>query len=641
MDAGIFHKLTLVAFLAWVGLGADGLSSSSYGPEELYRTLGSQHGHLALYLALATALTVFIIAASYSQIIKLFPTGGGGYVVASKLLSPGAGVVSGSALIVDYVLTIALSIAAGVDAVFSFLPPQWVVYKVVAEGLLIFVLIWINMRGLKESIQALLPIFILFVITHIILVSYGIFGQSGQLPAAVHGAFTETTQTVQTLGWFGFLALMLRAYSLGAGTYTGIEAVSNGLSNLREPRVQTGRKTMMYMAVSLSITAAGILLGYMFWNVQIPRGGTQTLNAILCQKIMGNWTFAGFRFGPWLMYLTLASEGLLLFIAAQTGFVDGPNVLSNMAIDSWVPHRFANLSSRLVRQNGILVMGLSSLLILILAGGSVHAMIVLYAINVFITFSLSQLSMCLHWLEVRKTGQTWFRPFLLNGVGLALTGLILLITATVKFEEGGWITLAITGGLVLFCYFVKYHYNQVGKALKRLDDLLINLPSPSGQPNLDPCESMASTAVLLVNGYNGLGIHSIYSTRKLFRDKFKNFIFISVGQVDSSQFKGAEEMENLKKTSESMLQKYVALAQQMGYASEAYSAIGTDVPNEIEQLCDRLAARFPDATFFAGKLIFARENVFSKILHNETALELQRRLLFKGQTMVVLPIRVL
>src|SRR5208283_1279552 len=158
LDKNVFHKLSLIAFLAWVGLGADGLSSSSYGPEEAYKALGGQYHHIALYLALATAATVFIISASYNQIIEFFPSGGGGYVVASKLLSPFAGLVSGSALLVDYILTINLSIAAAVDAVASFFTPL-VPYSFAFKILCILLLIWLNMRGIKESIKILLPIF--------------------------------------------------------------------------------------------------------------------------------------------------------------------------------------------------------------------------------------------------------------------------------------------------------------------------------------------------------------------------------------------------------------------------------------------------------------------------------------------------
>src|SRR5438046_2684200 len=177
LDPAVFHKVSLAAFLAWVGLGADGLSSSAYGPEEAFKALGP-HTHLGFFMALATAATVFIISLAYNQVIELFPTGGGGYRVATSLIGPRAGLVSGAALIVDYVLTIAISIASGVDALFSLLPASVGAFKLGTELFLVTVLLMLNLRGMKESIRVLLPIFLGFVITHVILITYVIFGHS-------------------------------------------------------------------------------------------------------------------------------------------------------------------------------------------------------------------------------------------------------------------------------------------------------------------------------------------------------------------------------------------------------------------------------------------------------------------------------
>ncbi len=643
LDEEVFHKLSLVAFLAWVGMGADGLSSSAYGPDECFRALAGSHA-LALYLAVAITFTVFIISASYSQIIEHFPSGGGGYVVASKLLGERAGVVSGSALVVDYVLTIAISIAAGVDAVFSLqhVPASWAAHKLAAEvGLTVF-LMWLNLRGIKESIQTLLPIFLLFVATHALLLGVGVFTHVSNL-VPVGGEVVRETRNIVGLpgGWWLLTVMLFRAYSLGGGTYTGIEAVSNGLANLREPRVRTGKRTMLYMATSLALTAGGIMLCYMLWHVQVVPN--KTLNAVLAEQVFGGWSLAGWPVGWWLVFLTMASEGMLLFIAAQTGFVDGPNVLSSMAVDSWVPHRFANLSNRLVRNNGVLVMGLSALLILWLTGGNVDVLVVLYSINVFLTFSLSQLSMCRHWYRERKSEKGWWRHFLINGTGMALTATILVATLMIKFTEGGWVTMVITGGFILACALVKSQYHQVKLALKRLDDMLANLPFPDSDAAAVPeaCDPQGPTAVLMVKTYEGLGIHSIFSIQKLFRQQFKNFIFVSVGRIDSSKFKGVEEIENLKHATEEGVSRYVELARKMGYCSTGYSSLSTDVLTEMEKLCEKIAGHYVDPVFFCGKLVFAREGFINRILHNQTSMELQRRLLFKGFNMVVVPIRVL
>jgi len=284
LDPHVFHQISLVAFLAWVGLGADGLSSSAYGPEEAYLALG-QHLHLALLLVILTAATVFIISASYSQIIELFPTGGGGYLVATKLLGSRAGLVSGSALVVDYMLTITISIASSADALFSFLPPTLGSYKFAVEVLLIFALIFLNLRGVRESVLVMLPIFLLFIVMHLVAITLGIVPHAADMPALVTSTYQEVSRDVQGIGLVATLAILLHAYSLGGGTYTGIEAVSNGLQILREPRVVTGKKTMLYMATSLAFTAGGILLCYLLNRVMHEPG--KTLNASLFANIYG------------------------------------------------------------------------------------------------------------------------------------------------------------------------------------------------------------------------------------------------------------------------------------------------------------------------------------------------------------------
>src|SRR5215472_13054938 len=192
-DPQVFHHISLIAFLAWVGLGSDGLSSSCYGPEEAFLALGP-HQYLAVFLAMLTALTVFIVSASYSQTIDQFPTGGGGYVVASKLLGPTPGLLSGSALVVDYVLTISISIASGADAIFSFLPTQWLPAKFWVCMLVVVLLVAMNLRGVKESVLTLLPIFLAFVVMHMWLITYAMVDRAPELPKVVHEAISQVHQ---------------------------------------------------------------------------------------------------------------------------------------------------------------------------------------------------------------------------------------------------------------------------------------------------------------------------------------------------------------------------------------------------------------------------------------------------------------
>ena len=231
-DEKLFQSVSLIAVFAWVGLGADGLSSSCYGPEEAFKALGL-HTALAPFVALATVMTIAVICTSYSQIIEQFPGGGGGYLVASKLLSPAFGLVSGCALLVDYVLTIALSIASGADALFSVLPAAWLPLKLTFALAGIVLLTLLNLRGVRESVLLWVPAFFIFLATHMFAIIFGIAANVGDLPAALHSASSDLTAARSELGWLGLFLILIKAYSVGAGTFTGIEAVSNGLPILR------------------------------------------------------------------------------------------------------------------------------------------------------------------------------------------------------------------------------------------------------------------------------------------------------------------------------------------------------------------------------------------------------------------------
>jgi len=633
-DPNALHKISLIAFLAWVGLGADGLSSSAYGPEEAFRALGDHH-YLALALALATGITVLILSASYSSIIEQFPTGGGGYVVASRLLGPRVGVVSGCALVVDYILTITVSIAGGGNAVFSFLPRSWDSWKMPAEVAAIVILIALNLRGVKESVKVLTPIFLIFLATHILLIGYSIFTHLGAIPEVTRRLSTEYSGGMTTLGGIGMLLLFMRAYSLGGGTYTGIEAVSNGLQIMREPRVATGRRTMTYMAISLALTASGILVAYLLLRTR-PIAG-QTMNAVLAEQAFGTWQLGGLPVGYWLVLVTMISEGFLLFVAAQAGFIDGPRVMANMAVDSFFPHRFAALSERLSMQNGVLLMGIAALAMLFYTRGNIHILIVMYSINVFLTFTLSQLGMSRFWWPRRGGPRGPYHVFI-HALALLMCAGILAVTIFEKFGHGGWVTVLITTIFVLLCLYVRQHYDSIRAGLRQLDDVLGSIPT-TGEPNTRELDANAPTAVILVSGFNGLGVHTIFSTLRFFPGLYQQFIFVSIAVVDSGHFKGSEAIEALRQTTEAGVQKYVDLTRRLGFAADGVTDIGTEVVEEATHVCERVAKQYPRATIISGKLVFRQERMFNRLLHNETPTLIQRRLQWLGVPMVVLPVR--
>src|SRR6267154_1977481 len=494
LDTKARRHIALVAFFAWVGLGADGISSSCYGPEEAFRALG-EHTDLGLYLALATAATVFIIALAYNQVIELFPTGGGGYRVATRLIGPYAGLVSGAALILDYVLTISISIASGVDALFSLFPIGFQPYKLAAEVAFIVVLVLLNLRGMKEAITVLLPIFVGFILTHAFLIVYGVLSHATVLPTLVPDVWRATSGLSAQVGWTGVAALLLLAYSQGGGTYTGIEAVSNNVNVLAEPRVHTGKVTMLYMALSLAFTAGGIILLYLLW------------------------------------------------------------------------------SARPVTQNGILVMGLGSLVILLWTGGSVSTLVVLYSLSVFLTFAVSLFGLCLYWARLRA-GRNWLGRLALSAAGFLVCAGILLILLIQKFLDGGWLAVLIIAAIIAACVTIRNHYEWTRAQLKKIDADFSGIPfgSVANPPKPDPSRP---TAVFLVGSSRGGGLHALLWVQRMFPDHFKNFIFVNARTVDSQSFGGREDLETMKVEAKASLSYFVNFCNSKGWAAKSYLSFGT------------------------------------------------------------------
>jgi amino acid transporter len=638
-DRSIFHRIALIPVLAWIGLGADGLSSSSYGPEEAYRTLGD-HTYLALGLVVLVAGTVLLISFAYSRIIEQFPHGGGGYIVAGKLLGKRAGVVSGSALLIDYVLTVAVSIASAGDAIFSFLPVELAGFKFPAELAVIAFLVLMNIRGVKESVLFMAPIFIVFVLTHVVLILGSIVSHAPAVPATVTTVTTSFGADMQSVGIWGILFLLVHAYSMGAGTYTGIEAVSNGLPIMQEPRVKNAKRTMTYMAVSLAFTASGLVLAYLLAGVDVVEG--KTMNATLAEKFVG-----GVPLGFVFVIVTLFSEGALLVAAAQAGFIDGPRVLANMAGDGWMPRRFSALSPRLTTRNGVFVIGVAAIAALIYTGGGVRALVVMYSINVFLTFSLSMLGMLKLRISERRIDLKWKRkatPFL---IGFVLCATILGVTVFFKFGEGGWITVLLTGTLVAACFAIQKHYFSTGMRLRRMFAYLedADVPVESSETVADfqpplPLDLSRPTAAVLVAGYSGIGINTINSIQHQFPGFFKNIVFISAGVLDAGAIREEHVVEALQEKTQANLEKYVALATGLNMPSTSRFAVGTNPEYEVEKLCMQVISEFDQVTFFAGKLVFMRERWYHHLLHNDFALSLQKRLQKDGIPMILLPVRI-
>ena len=550
--------------------------------------------------------------------------------------------MSGCALLVDYVLTITVSVASGCDQLWSFLPQAWAHWKLPAEFVVLAALVVLNLRGVKESVRLLAPVFLLFIVTHAFVILHVLATHLAGMPEIVRDASTDFAASTRAVGLLPIALILLRADSLGGGTYTGIEAVSNGVAMLREPRVRTGRRTMALMAFSLAFTAGGILIACLLVRAEPVAG--RTMNAVLFDRLYGSWRVGGVPLGAMFVGLCLTAEAALLFVAAQAGFLDGPRVLANMALDSWMPHRLAQLSDRLVAQDGILLMGLAAGAALAYTRGDIATLVVMYSINVFLTFSLTQAGMARHWIRSRGKERRWKRQLALHGAGFVLCVTILGITIFEKLTEGGWITLAATTLVILACHWIRAHYDEVRARLRRLDDVLASVPIPASAGGDGPpahLDKSAPTAVICVTSFSGFGLHQILSIQRSLPRHFVNFVFVSAAVVDSGTFKGADELHRLQARTEEDLRRYVAWTRAHGLRADWRMGVGTEAVATAEATCRAVAAEFPRAIVFLGKLIFREERWYHRLLHNETALAIQRRLQFEGLQAIVLPIRVL
>jgi len=380
------------------------------------------------------------------------------------------------------------------------------------------------------------------------------------------------------------------------------------------------------------MTAGGMILLFLLWE-PVPQVG-QTLNAIVFHSILGDS-----ETGRLLLLITLLLEAGLLFVAANTGFLAGPSVLANMAIDGWMPNRFRHLSTRLVIQNGLFLFGIFAIAILLWCRGKVSLLVVLYSINVFITFSLSLFGMCVYWAKKRSKGSPrWLLRLMFSFFAFLITSSILCITLITKFQSGGWLTVVITCTVIFICLLIKRHYNIFNKKLAQLD---IQLKQPLVHPlNLVPIDPQQPTAVILVGKSLGVAMHTLLNVIRMFPRHFKNFVFLSAGVVDVESFAGQTELEKMREKVNENLQYFVDYCHQYGIAAEAYAAFGTDTVEELTTLAVKISRKYSNCIFFSSKLIFEHDNFITRFLHNETPLTVQRNLHLEGKELVILPMKV-
>ncbi len=493
---------------------------------------------------------------------------------------------------------------------------------------------------MKESIKFLLPIFLGFMITHVSLIIYGIASHHYGLSSLIPQAAQEANEMQSSMGWLFVLSVFLKAFSMGGGTYTGLEAVSNNVNTLSEPRVKTAKTTMLLVAVSLAFMAAGIILVYLLWDIQKIEG--QTLNATAFYALTENWSFQGIEISKYLVPVVLIFSAGLLFVAANAGFLAGPNVIANMAHDEWLPKSFTSLSSRLVVKNGILFMAIAAIITLIITGGEVHMLVVLYSINVFITFSMSLLGLMIYWARHRHRRPKWLRKLITSAVGFVVCFSILIVTIFEKFYEGGWVTLLITSFFVICGLKIKDKYKTFKKRVQEKEQKFYKDNNLTEEPIFSKIKSnkSAPTAAIIVDQNFGGGVNCLLDIEKLFPGIFKNIIFVTVGELDSNIFSEEKRWRDMRRKTKNMLRKYKNYCTKKKIFNKAYVGYSTDVVEKLTELTDRISKEYEKVVFFDTKFIFNDESFLTQILFNHVPYTMQRKMHIKDMEMIVLPMRV-
>ena len=427
---------------------SDAMSSVAYATEEILLILvlaGTAAAHLTVPIALAIAGLLVVVSVSYQQTIHAYPSGGGSYIVARANLGPTAGLVAAGALLIDYVLTVSVSVAAGVAALTSAVP--WLLtHRVVLGVAFIAAIAFANLRGIRESGRVFAVPTYLFIVTFGALVGTGLVRWlTGTLPPA---AAPEAVATTQALTWF----LVLRAFASGCTALTGVEAISNGVPAFKPPEARNAALTMGWMAAVLGTLFIGVSV--LASALGITPLADETVVSQVARRLFGD----GFPY-----YLVQGSTTLILVLAANTSFADFPRLNSLLARDRYAPRQFRTLGDRLVFSNGILILaGLAAALIVVF-GGDTHALIPLYAVGVFISFTLSQAGMVRHWLTDGGAGWRWRLG--VNGLGALVTGAVTVVIAVTKFTHGAWIVVFLIPLLVLGFRAIHRHYDTVAEEL--------------------------------------------------------------------------------------------------------------------------------------------------------------------------------
>jgi len=577
----------LSKFLGLPVFASDALSSVAYGPEEIFLGLALGGTALLYYsvpVAMAIVLLVAIVATSYFQTIHAYPSGGGAFIVAKENLGTYPGLVSGAALLIDYVLTVAVSISSGIAAITSAFPRLYG-HRVALGVFAVLLIMVINLRGVRESGKLIAAPVYIFIASMFVLLVYGLFKYFfyPETHAQVHVAVQASTGALP-------LFILLRAFSSGCATLTGIEAVSNGVGAFKPPQARNAGITLAWLAIILGSLALG--LTFLAYHFGITANSQETLLSQTVRFFFGT--------GPF-YYLLQFSTSFILVLAANTSFTGFPFLASIMASDRFLPRQMSNLGDRLVFTNGILALGVLASLLIIIFHGETHSLIPLYAVGVFLAFTLSQTGMVKHWLA-RKERKGWLRNMIINGIGAFTTGVVLLVIIITKFPHGAWIVVIAIPALVFVCTRINHHYRMVSEQL-----LLPVYPQES--------EFKHHSVVVPISGVQNAVLHALKYAKALSDDVVAVYVSLHPGE----EAKIRQEWEHYG----------------MGIPLKVLDSPFRSITRPLIEYIDQVKAQNPEGVITVLLPEFVPKKWWQNLLHNQTAFIIRGLLHFKPGVVII------
>lgn len=563
---------------------SDALSSVAYATEEILLILvlaGVAAAHFSIPIALAIAGLLVIVGISYQQTIHAYPSGGGSYIVARSNLGTLPGLIAAAALLVDYVLTVAVSVAAGVAAITSAFPSA-LTHKVLLGVVCVAAIALANIRGVRESGRMFAVPTYFFIVSFGVLVAVGLFRLA---TGTLERMEPPVVPAVESLTAF----LVLRAFSSGCTAMTGTEAISNGIPAFRPPESRNAAITLGWMVGILGTLFIGITV--LAWALGVLPRESETVVSQIARAL----------FGTGLAYYSIqVATALILVLAANTSFADFPRLSSLLARDHFVPRQFATLGERLVFSNGIVVLGGFAALLLVLFRGETHALIPLYAVGVFISFTLSQSGMVVHWWRDRRSG--WRHRLVINGVGALATGLVTLVIGVTKFTHGAWIVVLVIPILVVLFVMMNRHYEEVAAEL--------SLEGFEGAPELH------HTVLVLVGDVHRGVVRAVQYARTLAPTATVRGVFV---ETDPARTRRLEE-------------KWARWG--MGVPLVVLTSPYRSLLRPLVDYIDHIQARGDDQMVTVVLPEFLPRKWWQHILHNQTALLVKGALLYRKNTVV-------